>query len=147
MIWITFLGESPYASINTLWLCKRLKDINLKKLIIIKNEKVNHNSIKCLKEEALIIYPNIIIEEKEIVEDNIYDISCLLESLFKNNPKKCIVDITPGRKYMSALALKYGLKFNIEYIFYTHLKENSYFGKRYDCIPIIYHQLIDLKNG
>lgn len=44
------------------------------------------------------------------------------------------VDMTPGRKYMSAIALQSGLKYEADHVFYVHIP-GRYFQRLYPSVP------------
>lgn len=44
------------------------------------------------------------------------------------------VDMTPGRKYMSAIALQAGLRYRADHVFYLHVP-GEYFHRFYSTIP------------
>lgn len=45
------------------------------------------------------------------------------------------VDITPGRKFMSAIAFAAGLRYDADHVFYFYLDDSEYFGRFYPAIP------------
>lgn len=53
------------------------------------------------------------------------------------------VDVTPGRKFMSAIAFQAGFKFEADHVFYFHRKAGGYYGKFYPEIPRTATELID----
>lgn len=53
------------------------------------------------------------------------------------------VDVTPGRKFMSAIAFQAGFKFDAEHIFYFYRKSGGYYGQFYSEIPRTATELID----
>jgi len=55
------------------------------------------------------------------------------------------VDVTPGRKFMSAIAFQSGFKFNADHVFYFHRKAGGYYGQYYAEIPRTATDLIDFK--
>lgn len=55
------------------------------------------------------------------------------------------VDVTPGRKFMSAIALQAGLRFDADHVFYLHLDSDAYFDKLYPDIPCTATDLIDFQ--
>jgi hypothetical protein len=54
------------------------------------------------------------------------------------------VDITPGRKYMSAIAMEIGLSMEIDHVYYLHLSDYSYENSPYPLVPLTRHELIDM---
>ncbi|WP_241432308.1 CRISPR-associated ring nuclease [Halogeometricum borinquense] len=55
------------------------------------------------------------------------------------------VDVTPGRKFMSAIAFQAGFKFDADHVFYFHRKAGGYYGQFYAEIPRTATDLIDFK--
>jgi hypothetical protein len=52
------------------------------------------------------------------------------------------IDITPGRKFMSAIAFQAGLKHGADHVFYLHLQSTAY-GRCYPDIPRTNVDLVD----
>ncbi len=66
--------------------------------------------------------------------------------IFKTNkgiPR--VIDITPGRKFASAIGLKIGLEVNAASIFYLHLLDSRYLTYSYPEIPRSVLRLVDFK--
>lgn len=53
------------------------------------------------------------------------------------------VDVTPGRKFMSAIAFQAGFKFDADHVFYFYRKSGGYYGKLFAEIPRTATELID----
>jgi len=53
------------------------------------------------------------------------------------------VDITPGRKFMSAIAFQAGVRFGADHVFYLLLDSSEYYGRVYPDIPATATELID----
>jgi len=53
------------------------------------------------------------------------------------------VDVTPGRKYMSAIAFQAGFRFEADYVFYLHVESNRFYDLSYPEIPRTGIELID----
>lgn len=53
------------------------------------------------------------------------------------------IDITPGRKFMSAIAFQAGIQFDADHVFYFHRKAGGYYGRFYPEIPRTATDLID----
>lgn len=45
------------------------------------------------------------------------------------------VDITPGRKFMSAIAFATGLRYDADHVFYFYMNSSEYFGDSYPEMP------------
>ncbi|MEM4397184.1 MAG: hypothetical protein QW757_01005, partial [Candidatus Woesearchaeota archaeon] len=149
MKWLTFLGESVYASINCIYLAK-INGFIFDEFIYIKNRNVKKQNIDLFEKEIKILFPNSKITATDIEETDFTEIKNFIEKTLeysKENNNEICIDITPGRKYMSALLLSIGLKKNCNYIFYLHLNEKKYEQKRYDEIPLEYCKLYNLSNN
>lgn len=53
------------------------------------------------------------------------------------------VDVTPGRKFMSAIAYQAGFRFSADHIYYFYRKAGGYHGQFYAEIPRTATELID----
>jgi len=53
------------------------------------------------------------------------------------------IDVTPGRKFMSAIAFQAGIQFDADHVFYFHRKSGAYYGQFYPEIPRTATDLID----
>lgn len=63
----------------------------------------------------------------------------------RENEDTIAVDVTPGRKFMSAIAFQAGFKFDAHHVFYFHRKSGGYYGQYYPEIPRTATDLIDFK--
>jgi len=63
----------------------------------------------------------------------------------RENGDTIAVDVTPGRKFMSAIAFQAGIKFDADHVFYFHRKAGGYYGQFYAEIPRTATNLIDFK--
>ncbi len=45
------------------------------------------------------------------------------------------VDITPGRKFMSAIAFATGMRYDADHVFYLYISSTDFFGRPYPEIP------------
>lgn len=53
------------------------------------------------------------------------------------------VDITPGRKFMSAIAFQAGIQYGASHVFYLHVDSSAYYQQVYPDIPRPALDLID----
>jgi len=53
------------------------------------------------------------------------------------------VDVTPGRKFMSAIAFQAGFQFEADHIYYFHRNAGGYYGQFYPEMPRTATNLID----
>lgn len=61
----------------------------------------------------------------------------------KDNGDTIAVDVTPGRKFMSAIAFQAGFRFEADHVYYFHRKAGGYHGQFYAEIPRTATDLID----
>ncbi len=61
----------------------------------------------------------------------------------QENGDTIAVDVTPGRKFMSAIAFQAGFRFGADHVFYFHRKSGAYQGQFYPEIPRTAAELID----
>lgn len=57
------------------------------------------------------------------------------------------IDITPGRKFMGAIAFAVGRQYNADHVFYFHLSSSAVFGRLYPEIPRPLARLYDFTEG
>lgn len=55
------------------------------------------------------------------------------------------VDVTPGRKFMSAIAFQAGIQFQADHVFYLYLSESQFYGRIYSDVPKPTVELIDFQ--
>lgn len=157
--WISTVGWSPFAVINPIWAyCKEYED-SINKIILLYTpyEKIIKNLEICKKYiiEILKAYNDKNLNDNSIIEEEIKNesieiyadkLSRIIKRENKLKPNKIILDMTPGRKYMSAINVYYG--YNLAEIpiqvFYLHLEEIKYQGVPYPLNPIIKNELIDI---
>ncbi len=157
--WITTVGWSPFAVINPIWAYCKENDEYPNKIILIftplERIKKNLNICKRYIYEILKKYngknfnKDFIIHE-EIENDNIEIYADRLNRIIEREKNlktdKIILDMTPGRKYMSAINVYYG--YNLRdisiQVFYLHLEESKYQDIPFPLTPIIKSELIDI---
>ncbi|MFC7074258.1 hypothetical protein ACFQJ7_06050 [Halovenus rubra] len=61
----------------------------------------------------------------------------------QENDDTIAIDVTPGRKFMSAIAFQAGFRFGADHVFYFHRKAGGYYGQYYPEIPRTATDLID----
>jgi hypothetical protein len=61
------------------------------------------------------------------------------------NPRA--IDITPGRKFASAIGMEMGIEENVDSIFYLHLLDDTFADLPYPQIPRSLVKLVDFKRG
>lgn len=55
------------------------------------------------------------------------------------------VDVTPGRKFMSAIAFQSGIQFGADRVYYFHVKDNEFYGRLYPEVPRPAAELVDFQ--
>lgn len=53
------------------------------------------------------------------------------------------VDVTPGRKFMSAIAFQAGIQFGADHVFYLYLDSSDYYDRVYPDLPRTGNELVD----
>lgn len=159
IIWITTVGWSPFAVINPIWAyCKENEKTPDKfYLLHTENMRVLKNLETCKKylNEILREYSNNNFKEENLInyqiENETYELYSItmkkiIERALKDENAKLIIDMTPGRKYMSAINMFYGLKSidNSVQVLYLYLEEARYQKVPYPLTPIIKNELIDI---
>jgi len=152
-VWICFLGVTPHAIYNTIWaaisknICKPAKFHFIASKEAIKHRNIVEKKVKTICQEFLDITPEIkfhIVDEHDL--EDIFKVPREIARQEKEKGNKVIVDVTPGRKYMSIAALLAAFDCGAEKILYLHLKDISYQGLDYPLIPYPLQELRDLKN-
>lgn len=60
-----------------------------------------------------------------------------------DNGDRVAVDVTPGRKFMSAIAFQAGFQYDADHIYYFHRNAGGYYGQFYPEMPRTATDLID----
>ena len=55
------------------------------------------------------------------------------------------VDVTPGRKFMSAIAFQAEIQLNADHVFYLYVSNNRFYGRLYPDVPRPVVELIDFQ--
>jgi len=157
--WITTIGWSPFAVINPIWAyCKENEEYPDKVVLIYTPlTRIRNNLRICIRyiSEILKSYNKNILAKDSIIKEEIENESIelyadrlkrIIEREQKLKPDKIILDMTPGRKYMSAINVYYGnnqSEIPIQ-VLYLHLEESRYQNLAYPLAPIIQHDLINI---
>ncbi|MDW7725983.1 MAG: CRISPR-associated ring nuclease [Candidatus Methanoperedens sp.] len=152
-VWITTVGSSPFAVINTLWAACELDDFVPEKMYFLCNDKMA-SQINLIKEWITRITheygKNVSFVEKRSKEEDFISYSKLVKSLITDEREQgnvIAIDITPGRKIMSAFSMFYGLlPDGADRVYYLHLFDVKKYGnKSFIDIPADEHNLINMK--
>lgn len=55
------------------------------------------------------------------------------------------VDVTPGRKFMSAIAFQAGIQFEADHVYYLYVSNNRFYGRLYPDVPRPVVDLVDFQ--
>jgi CRISPR/Cas system-associated protein Csm6 len=53
------------------------------------------------------------------------------------------INMTPGRKYMSGIAMQTGMQAGVDHVYYLLIEEDRYYGEQYHNIPSTATELYD----
>lgn len=149
-VWITTVGENPFAVINTLWAACILEgeEFRPEKVHLIQNERVKENAgtVKNYIKRILGTYGiNVKFEDHEVDEEDIDGFAELFGSIVESErDNEVAIDMTPGRKFMSAYAMVTGFKYGVSKLYYLHLYDSSYQNRAFVLIPFNKQRLINL---
>ena len=157
-VWITNVSTSKFAGVNTLWAAIMREDFIPDRVHLIADEMVKEKGYlaAALKGYQCVLnrYGN---EEEPIVHDVVEtefaDLAKKLESIVHEEKTKghtVAIDMTPGRKYMSAFAMYMGVGADVKHradrIYYLHVKGlKNHTGQPYPMVPSNLMTLYDLK--
>lgn len=150
-VWVTVVGRSRFAVINTVWSACIWDSFVPQCVHLVKNTLVEDN-VKAVREwvkKILSVYgvPSPSFEEHDSDEDDMNSFADILRNVVQNvvsEGNEVAVDITPGRKFMSAFAMILGQKFRVPKLYYLHLYDPSYVDKPFVLIPFNLQKLVNL---
>ena len=159
--WFTTIGMSPHAVYNTLWMAYIEQDWYPVKITVF---RLTPSSSKLgIKERLDTSYQDFekwlekfttqfnLKTKLETIHCDEEDYETYAEMYRKalrdsaRNPQA--IDITPGRKFASAIGMQIGIEENVDSIFYLHLLDDSYADLSYPQIPRSLVKLVDFKKG
>ncbi len=149
-VWITTVGENPFAVINTLWAACILEGEEFMpgKVHLIQNQKVKRNAeiVKAYVRRILGTYGiSAEFEDHEVDEEDIDGFAKLFRSVVESEKgNEVAIDMTPGRKFMSAYAMMVGFEYCVSKLYYLHLYDSSYQNRPFVLIPFNQQRLINL---
>ena len=157
-VWITNISTSKFAGINTLWAAIMREGFIPERVHLMADEMVKE---KGYLDAALKGYYCVLSrygsQKKPIVHDVIeIEFGALakkLESIVheeKSEGNTVAIDMTPGRKYMSAFAMYMGVGADVKHkadrIYYLHVKDlKHHTGQPFPTVPSNLMTLYDLK--
>lgn len=157
-VWITTVGKSPFAVVNPIWIACRRGEFIPEKVYLLWNDAVADvkSIVRGLVETILKNYgvpdPKIVDDGSvKVAEDDFKRFRKVLLRICDDelkSGKEVAIDMTPGRKFMSALAMGLGFKRNPVKVYYLHLLDLSYQNKPLVLIPFSiqkFQKLYDMK--
>ncbi|NJF24399.1 hypothetical protein [Thermococcus sp. Bubb.Bath] len=153
--YVTTVGTSPQAVLNPLWYLMEVKGWIPDEVYLFWNDGVTRHletAVKLIKRLSRAYGVDIKLYagegEKFREEDPVEfreKVSALLKNL-KENEYEVVVDITPGRKFMSALLLGAAYGVGVSEVTYLHLSEwTRYIGGLLFEIPIVKQELFTMR--
>jgi len=149
--WITIVGQSPFAAINGLW-DQVKKGINPKEIYVLRTEdEITIKNCEDFKKYVKVIISEYISRDKPNIkevpfdENDVEGFDRLLYKLIEKSPLPVILDMTPGRKYMSALVMGKASMDKVIKLIYVHLFDNTYKDQPYPLIPKDKQRVYDFK--
>lgn len=153
--WVTVVGWSPMAVVNTLWqACEQgLAPTHIYLLGSLEQPQVQRSLQEVERYLRAILpefgVPNPVIETRPIDEDDLLGFRQTLNRTLLDARQQCqqvVLDITAGRKYMSAFGLALGRRadLNLERLYYNHLYERRYEHVPHPLIPRWQQRLYNL---
>ena len=149
-VWIVFVGDSPAAVYNPIWLCLD-RGLYTPNVFYLLYNKETERFLQPIEKMILKICSEYGIEKPEIrkILTSEDDIREMFEKTFKivmeekMKGSRIAVDLTPGRKYMAIVLALVALKCDIDHAFYLRLKDYRRFKDlEYPKIPE-WMQIID----
>ncbi len=154
---MTVVGNSVFAVVNPIWACCREGDYIPDRVYLILNEKVKDSAEKVKR--ILNVLLSEFGKEPDIVEKvcNETDFRGLISTIWNVIKKEKLagnevaVDMTPGRKFMSAVIMYSGVGGDMEAradrVYYLHLQNNEYTNLPWIKIPVVYQKLYEMKGS
>lgn len=152
-IWVTTVGTTPFAVINSLWAAIDQEGWVPKRIYLIAS-KNTQKYIPGLVRVIEVIVTSYGGEKIEVVPVNINesDFKIVYENYFniikkeKKDDNEVAIDITPGRKYMSAFAMYCALRSEppADKIYYAHIKGGKFQNLPYPYVPAKYIVIKDI---
>lgn len=139
-VWITNVDRRfTFATVNPLWAACILEGFIPDKVILItdKNLANKTNVVKTWLKKILQVYGKDPIFEEHVFDEediNAYSTS-FLRLIEKEKRNEIALDITPGRKFMSAIMMSGGIRMKIQRVYYLHLKDYSFAEQPFVTIP------------
>jgi len=154
-VWISTVGWSPFAVINPIWASCFFNKFIPQKIILLnngsKNPKIAQNMTTVEKWINKILpqygIDNPLIEPVHADEDDINNFSNLFKNVVLNNQLNSVaIDMTPGRKFMSSIAMACAIKYRnfVKKLFYLFLSVKKYQNTPFILIPFKDQKLLNI---
>jgi len=157
LVWFSTLGWKPFAVINTIWHFCASESRFPDKIYLIKNdvEKINKH-VPTVKKwlgklmESYASEKKLNIEILDLRSDKIEDYAKLMKTALKlhidRTGVEIIIDITPGKKYMSILLSNMAMqnKNRFQHVYYNDLFDERYMDTYFPLIPKEEYELVDM---
>ncbi|MEE9378978.1 MAG: CRISPR-associated ring nuclease [Candidatus Lokiarchaeia archaeon] len=156
-VWISTVGWSAFAVINPLWAAccsEGDKQFIPEKVILLNNafsNKIVEKNIEIVKDWINRILTEYGVEEPiiELIdadEDNMNKFTDIFKKVMEKYKNDIIaIDMTPGRKFMSSIAMNVAMLYKVNKLFYLHLWGREYQNQPYIQIPATKQKLINIK--
>ncbi len=157
LLWISTVGRSPYAVVNTVWAAKRFEGIVPDEVLLFHTGDQDEQ-IAAELETVRAHLCAILDRHADAIRGVAVDGSAggfrrqLDEVVFDHRYADwdLALDMTPGRKFMSALVFAAGVKLHHHStrgavaVYYLHLKDDRYHGLPFPYIPVAAQELVDI---
>jgi len=156
-VWITTVGKSPFAVVNPIWMVCRRGEFIPERVYLIWNEavadvkKAVENNVRVILRNYGVDEPEIIADESvKVREDDFKRFKEILKRICDkelDEGNEVAIDMTPGRKFMSALSMGLGFRKNkpVHRVYYLHLADQRYQGEPLIKIPFALQKLYDMR--
>jgi len=154
--WITVVGRAPMAVINTLWAACEQEGCIAQRLVLLSSPAIPQvqDNVQRVKSYARAILRQFGVADPDvdndipINEDDFLGFAQILRRTANHELRRAhrlVIDTTPGRKYMSAVALWMAQEYDrVEKAYYNLLFALRYQGVAYPLIPRPEQHLYDL---
>ncbi|ALM76270.1 hypothetical protein [Thermococcus barophilus] len=158
-VWITTVGTSPFAVFNSLWMAIAGDSYYPDKVYLLWNDKVKGNmeKVRAYIEALAKAYGRTIAidDTHKVDEEDFRTFTKTLAEIIKREKlegNEVAIDMTPGRKFMSAFSMYAGIegveggKFKADRVYYLHLRDLSYMNLPLYLIPFSIQELLEMKS-
>ncbi|GEM_PF-5763650 len=150
---ITFVGRSEWAVVNSFWAILYHRDLKPSKVHILFRSSDEERAESCVEGLNQILEAEEIdctIEKHEVKErfDLMGPADIVEEIMEKAQESKIVLDITPARKFMASGSLVQAMKRDVEDVYYLYIDEVDEAAKRpYLDIPLPRQELLEMTGG